>query len=161
MTIAAYPGTFDPITNGHLDIIRRAASIFPKLIVAIAENREKLNIFSPKEREGMIKEEVKNLGKGITVTTFDCLLIDFVKRNNVNIIIRGLRASSDFDYEFQMACMNARLCSNVQTFFLPASENTHFISSRFVKQIAQFGGDISSLVSKNTAEKLKEFYVSN
>ncbi len=155
--IAIYPGSFDPITFGHLDIIKRAADLFDDVIVAVAKNNQKDALFSTSERLEMIKEEIKNLKNSrIIVEEFDGLLVKFAQQKNSKIIIRGLRAVSDFEYEFQMFGANAKLNPNVQTIFLPASENNHFIASRFVKEIARLDGDVSGFVSAHVAKKLHE-----
>lgn len=155
--IAIYPGSFDPITFGHIDIIKRAAELFDEIIVAVAQNNQKDALFSAEERVAMIEEEVKNLqNPQIRVEKFSGLLVDFAQQKKSKIIIRGLRAVSDFEYEFQMFGANAKLNPLVQTIFLPASENHHFIASRFVKEIARLRGDISGFVSPNVAEKLRK-----
>ncbi len=156
--IGIYPGTFDPITNGHMDIIRRALAVVDVLIIAVAEDTAKTPIFSLQARTDLVKKEVASLGKRVKVVSFKGLLVDFAKTQKATIIIRGLRAVSDFEYEFQMAGMNAKLQPAVQTVFLAASESTHFISSRFAKEIARLGGDVSGLVSKNVSAKLKSYY---
>ena len=151
--IALYPGTFDPVTNGHLDIIYRASSLCDLLIVGVAENTGKSPLFNVEERKELLEDTLKSnisnrkrvLGK-IKVESFNNLLIDFSRSNSVTMIIRGLRAVSDFDYEFQMAGMNARLASDIETVFLTASETNQFVASRFVKEISDLGGDISSFV---------------
>jgi pantetheine-phosphate adenylyltransferase len=144
-----YPGTFDPVTNGHLDIIGRAMKLVDKLIVAVAVNAGKGPLFSLKERVAMCRREVDNLkikGANIEVVPFDTLLMDFVSDSGADLIIRGLRAVSDFEYEFQMAGMNTRINGKVETLFLMASERNQFIASRLVKEVARLGGDISSFV---------------
>ncbi|OYV62905.1 MAG: pantetheine-phosphate adenylyltransferase [Acidiphilium sp. 21-62-4] len=155
--IGVYPGTFDPVTLGHLDIIERAMKIVDHLVVAIADSPAKGPLFTIKKRVELMKTDVANnrklKGKSIEVVAFDELLMDFVQSVNGRVIVRGLRAVSDFDYEFQMAGMNARLDQNIETIFLMASERQQFISSRFVKEIAQLGGDISSFVPKLTLER--------
>lgn len=147
--IAVYPGTFDPVTNGHMDIIARSLKIVDKLVVAVAVNAGKGPLFSLKERTEMCKAEVAALDTGgveVEVVPFDTLLMDFVVSQGANLIVRGLRAVSDFEYEFQMAGMNTRLNPRVETMFLMASEKHQFIASRLVKEVARLGGDISSFV---------------
>ena len=151
--IALYPGTFDPVTNGHLDVIYRASSLCDLLIVGVAENTGKSPLFNVEERKELLEDTLKSnvsnskrvVGE-IKVESFNNLLIDFSRSNSVTMIIRGLRAVSDFDYEFQMAGMNARLASDIETVFLTASETNQFVASRFVKEISDLGGDISSFV---------------
>jgi pantetheine-phosphate adenylyltransferase len=156
---AIYPGTFDPITVGHLDIIRRALNVVDRLIIGVALDTGKEPAFSLELRGRLVQEDVQLLGADaarVDVQTFSGLLVNFAEEQGANIIIRGMRAVSDYEYEFQMACMNSRLKPNVETVFLTASETTHFISSRFVKQIAKLGGDISSFVSPNVAKHLRQ-----
>ena len=160
--IALYPGTFDPVTNGHLDIIYRASSLCDILIIGVAEHTGKSPLFNVSERKKLIIDSLKSkvsdnkrrLGE-IKVETFDELLINFARSNSVTMIIRGLRAVSDFDYEFQMAGMNARLAPDIETVFLTASETNQFVASRFVKEIAFLDGDINSFVSKNVSEAIE------
>ena len=157
--IGIYPGTFDPITNGHVDIISRAAMIVDQLIVGIAASPTKAPLFSLEERISMANGDVvgiANTGGSIEVTPFDNLLVDFANQSNATVLIRGLRAVSDFEYEFQMAGMNARIAPDIETVFLMASDRNHFISSRFVKEIGAHGGDISHFVSPNVAAILKK-----
>ena len=162
--IALYPGTFDPVTNGHLDIMKRTFSICDSLIVAVAENDDKNPLFSPNERVDLIKgaincsNELLKKSSFIQVKLFNSLLIDFAKQHSVSMIVRGLRAVSDFDYEFQMAGMNSRLNPNIETVFLMASETNQFVASRFVKEVASFGGDVSSFVPKNVNELITKKY---
>ncbi|MBV5335700.1 pantetheine-phosphate adenylyltransferase, partial [bacterium] len=153
------PGTFDPITNGHLDIIQRASRLVDHLIVGVARNTGKGPLFSTDERVRMVREDVAELPKNgatIEVRAFDTLLMHFAVEMNCGVIIRGLRAVSDFEYEFQMAGMNARLNSKVETIFLMSSEKHQFISSRFVKEIGRLGGNISHFVSPRVAAQLAE-----
>ena len=161
MKIGLYPGTFDPLTNGHLDIIVRSSTLCDKLIIAVAKNPSKNPFFSINKRIDLINEALllsKIDTKSVYAKSFDNLLIDFAKINSVSIIIRGLRVVSDFDYEFQMAGMNKRLNSNIETVFLMASETNQFIASRFVKEVASLGGDVSSFVPKNVNnEIIKKF----
>lgn len=142
---AIYPGTFDPITNGHIDIINRASELFPQLIIAVAENAPKSPFFSLEERIQFVLDSVGHL-PGIQVLGFGNLLIHFAKEQEANILLRGLRAATDFEYEFQLAGMNRKLCQQVETLFLTPSENVMFISSSLVKEIALLGGDISNFV---------------
>ena len=161
--IALYPGTFDPVTNGHLDIIYRASSLCDVLIIGVAENIGKNPFFDISQRKSLIEkaintttaESTRKLGE-IMVKSFDNLLIDFARSNSVTMIIRGLRAVSDFDYEFQMAGMNARLANDIETVFLTASERHQFVASRFVKEIALLEGDISSFVPTNVAKAIED-----
>lgn len=151
-----YPGTFDPITNGHLDIIKRATKIFDNLIIGIAKNSEKNPLFTEEVRKQMIETTLKDASiKNATVEIFGGLLVDFAKNKNSFIIIRGLRAVSDFEYEFQMACVNSRLEPTIETIFLPSSDDMHFISSRFVKNIALLKGDVSGFVPTSVIKELK------
>ena len=157
--VGVYPGTFDPVTNGHLDIISRAAGMVDKLVVGVAVNAGKGPLFSLAERVAMVREEVKQLGSDIAarieVQPFQTLLMHFAQSVGAKLIVRGLRAVSDFEYEFQMAGMNRRLNQNVDTVFLMASENQQFISSRFVKEIARLGGDISPFVTPRVVARIK------
>jgi len=155
MKIAIYPGTFDPITFGHLDIIKRASELFDHIIIGVAKDNYKNPLFSIDERVELIKSELNSMSNNkISVEKFEGLLVDFASKKNIKIIIRGLRAVSDFEYEFQMFGMNSKLNPNIQTIFLPASETNHFIASRLVKEIAKLGGDISNFVSDNVAKEL-------
>ena len=145
MITATYPGTFDPLTNGHLDLIRRACWIFPKLIVAVAESKRKHTLFTLEERVQMAKEAVKGF-PNVEVVGFEGLLVDFVRRHGSTCIVRGARAVSDFEYEFQMALTNKKLNPQVETLFLTTATKNMYLSSSMVKQIASMGGDISSFV---------------
>jgi pantetheine-phosphate adenylyltransferase len=158
MKIAIYPGTFDPITFGHVDIIKRASELFDHLIIGVAKDNSKNPMFSIVERAEMVTNEIKNLENKnkITVENFEGLLIKFAQKKSCKIIIRGLRAVSDFEYEFQMYGMNYKLDNTIQTIFLPASESHHFIASKLVKEIAILGGDISYFVSQNVKEKINK-----
>ncbi|MBI07730.1 MAG: pantetheine-phosphate adenylyltransferase [Rhodospirillaceae bacterium] len=159
--IGIYPGTFDPITTGHCDIVRRALKIVDKLVIGVASNAGKGPAFSLDERIEMARNDLTQFdpnGSCIEVRAFDHLLMHFAEEMNANVILRGLRAVSDFDFEFQMTGMNARLNPDVETVFLMASESHQFISSRFVKEIAQLGGDISSFVSSEVATRLVARY---
>lgn len=155
--IGLYPGTFDPITNGHMDIVQRAARICDRLIIAVARNAGKGPLFSTGERVELVREEIAPLvaqGKHIEVRAFSNLLMHFAISTGASMIIRGLRAVSDFEYEFQMAGMNAKINPAIDTVFLMASDRNQFISSRFVKEIGLLGGDISPFVSPRVAERL-------
>ncbi len=146
--IGIYPGTFDPFTYGHLDMVKRASELFDKLVIAVAENSIKNTLFNSKEREKIINQVIQNTfpKNKIEVKIFSGLLVDFVENEKAIAVIRGLRVLSDFDYEFQMAGINSRLSNNFQTVFLMASENQQFVASRFVKEIFELNGDISSFV---------------
>lgn len=157
--VGVYPGTFDPITNGHTDIILRAARIVDRLIVGVARNAGKGPIFSMEERMEIVREEIAaldepDLVQRIEVRSFDNLLMHFAMSVHAKVIIRGLRAVSDFEYEFQMAGMNSRLNPKIETVFLMATDRYQFISSRFVKDIAQLGGDVSHFVSPRVVKHL-------
>ncbi len=149
--VAIYPGTFDPVTNGHMDIISRAAKLVDRLVVGVAVNIGKTPLFALEERVEMLEAEIVRMGEDvhshITVQPFESLLMDFVVAQGGNMVVRGLRAVSDFEYEFQMASMNARLNNKIETVFLMASERQQFIASKLVKEIAHLNGDISSFVS--------------
>ncbi len=152
---AIYPGFFDPITNGHLSVIKRALQIFDRLIIAILNNPQKVPLFSIDERTFMIRDSVKDQ-PGVEVDTFDGLLVDYAVKKNSNVILRGLRALSDFEYEFQMALMNRKLNRDIQSLFLMTDYKWFYTSSTIIKEAASFGGDISGLVPKIVNHKLKE-----
>lgn len=152
---AIYPGTFDPFTNGHLSVLRRATQIFDKVIVAILRNAGKSPLFSVEERIWMIKESTKDMEK-VEVDSFDGLLVDYARQKGCNVIIRGLRAMSDFEYEFQLALMNRKLDRSIQTIFLVTDFKWFYTSSSIVKEAASFGGDISDLVPPPVNQKLLE-----
>ncbi len=158
--VGIYPGTFDPITNGHADIISRASRICDELILAVSTSLTKGPLFAIEERCGLAKLSLEKYGiaTNVKVMSFDGLLVNFASKIGANLIIRGLRAVSDFEYEFQMACMNSRLDEKVETMFLPASEKNQFISSKLVKEIASLGGDISAFVIPEIKEKLLQYY---
>ncbi len=153
--IAVYPGTFDPITNGHLSIVNRALKIFDKLIIAILNNPQKEPLFSIEERIAMIKDVLKSKSN-IEVDVFDGLLVDYVIEKKSNVVLRGIRALSDFEYEFQMALMNRKLNRDVQSIFLMTDYKWFYISSTIIKEAASFNGDISGLVPPSVCRKLKE-----
>ena len=147
MTTAVYPGSFDPVTNGHLDIIKRAAKLFDKLIVAVLVNSSKKPLFSVEERVEMLKTTIPEVaGCCIEVTFFDGLLVDFTKSIGANVIVKGLRAVSDFEYEFQMALVNRKIAPDIETAFLTTNENNMYLSSSIVKEVCRLGGDISEFV---------------
>ncbi len=152
---AIYPGTFDPITDGHLDIISRASRLFDKVIVAIAINEGKSPLFSLEERVEMAEQVVAQL-PNISIIGFDNLLVDCAKQRGANVVLRGLRAVSDFEYEFQMAGMNRRLSPELETVFLTPAEQYEFISSSMIREIAKLKGDVSGFVPKCVEEQLKE-----
>jgi pantetheine-phosphate adenylyltransferase len=156
--IGIYPGTFDPITNGHTDIIRRAIKVVDQLVIGVARNDGKGPLFATDERVEIVRDEVAHLENGdserIEVRAFDTLLVNFAQAVGASVVIRGLRAVSDFEYEFQMAGMNARLNPEIETVFLMASDRFQFISSRFVKEIGALGGDVSHFVSPRVAARL-------
>lgn len=153
---AIYPGSFDPVTNGHLDVIQRALRIFDHVVVAVANNTNKKSLFSIKERVDLLKDVTKGM-KGVEVDTFDSLVIDYARRKKVNVLIRGLRMTSDFDYEFQIALTNRRLAEDIETVFLMPSEHVSFLSSSLLKEVASLNGDISTLVPKAVEQALKKF----
>jgi pantetheine-phosphate adenylyltransferase len=157
--IGLYPGTFDPVTNGHLDIIGRATRVVDRLVVGVAINVGKGPLFAIEERVELVEAEMAEVsartGTPIEVRSFDCLLIEFARQVGASVIVRGLRAVSDFDYEFAMAGMNYRLDAGIETVFLMASERHQFIQSRFVKEIALLGGDIASFVPPLTLQRTR------
>ena len=153
--IAVYPGSFDPITYGHLDIIRRAVKIFDKVIVAVAHNYDKQSLFTPEEKIAMIKEEVKAY-PSVTVDTFQGLLMAYMKKVKATVALRGLRATSDFEYEYHMAAMNRNLSDEIDTLFMMTGKDYFFISSRTIKEVASLGGSVAGLVSEHVAGMLKE-----
>jgi pantetheine-phosphate adenylyltransferase len=155
---AIYPGTFDPITNGHLDIIERGARLFDRLIVALLRNTEKEPLLPLAERQEIVRAVVARF-PSVTVETFDGLLVDYCRARGARAIVRGLRALSDFEYEFQMALMNRRLEPGVETVFMMPSEAWSYVSSRLVKEVARLGGDVSGLVPKEALPCLKTLAV--
>jgi len=163
--IGIYPGTFDPITNGHTDIIRRAVRVVDRLVIGVARNDGKGPLFATDERVEIVRDEIAHLDNGdaerIEVRAFDTLLMGFAEAVGAKVVIRGLRAVSDFEYEFQMAGMNARLNPEIETVFLMASDRFQFISSRFVKEIGALGGDVSHFVSARVAARLLDRFAAS
>lgn len=155
MKKAIYPGSFDPITNGHVDIIKRALLVFDHLLVAISHNREKAPLFSVAERKILIEETFLH-NKRIEVTSFDGLLMDFSEQQQAHFVVRGLRAASDFEYEFQLAAMNRHVNPRIDTVFFMTGNETYFLSSRLVKEVALLGGDVSKMVPPPVVEALKK-----
>lgn len=155
---AIYPGTFDPITLGHVDVISRAVKIFGNLTIAIAQDNNKHSIFSVEKRLEMVQMTMKECNLNVDVVMFKGLLVDFMQKNNANIIVRGLRAISDFEYEFQMSCINSRLSNKVETVFLPAKDDMHFVSSSIIRSVAALGGDVSEFVPSCVVKAVKEYY---
>ena len=152
---AIYPGTFDPITNGHADLIERAANLFSEIVVGIAESPSKKPLFSLEERVLLAQQVTENLDN-VTVVGFSGLLVNFAKEYEATVLIRGLRAVSDFEYEFQLANMNRRLAPNLESVFLTPAEENSFISSSLVKEVAQHGGDVSGFTDARVASALKQ-----
>lgn len=151
---ALYPGTFDPPTNGHVDLIQRGAKIFDELTVAILINPVKNPLFTVEERVVMLKEATRSLGN-VSIATFDGLTVDFAKRIGASAVLRGIRAISDYEHEFQMALMNRRLAPEIETVFLQPAGRYSFVSSRMVKEVVSFGGDVSGLVPPNVLKRLR------
>lgn len=145
-SIAVYPGTFDPITNGHLDILNRALALFDKVIVTIAVNQRKAPLFTVEERIQFIRDAMPHADGRLEFSAFDGLLVDFCRDNGATVIVRGLRALADFEYEFQFAHMNRRLAPGVDTVFFMTDERNHYVSSSLVKEVASLGGDVNGLV---------------
>lgn len=158
--IGVYPGTFDPVTLGHLDIIERALKVVDHLVIGVADNPGKGPLFTTEERVGMLRVNLHNnkkiAGKSFEVVPFSILLMNFVKQMDARVIVRGLRAVSDFEYEFQMAGMNAYLDKDIETMFLMSQDKFQFVSSRFVKEIARLGGDVAHFVTPLVAKELKK-----
>ncbi|MBN2055332.1 pantetheine-phosphate adenylyltransferase [bacterium] len=157
MTRAIYPGSFDPLTNGHLDIIKRSLRLFDNIIVCLAINREKQPLFNTDERLDILRQVIGDEPRA-SVTVFETLLVDYAQKMNADAIIRGLRAVSDFEFEFQMALMNRQLAPAIETVYLMPSARYSFLSSRLVKEVASFGGNVSDLVPPIVNELLKEKY---
>ncbi len=158
MVTAIYPGTFDPITNGHVDLVTRAAGIFAKVVVAVAENREKRPLLAFEERVALAREVLAGLGN-VKVIGFANLLVECARQQGARVILRGLRAVSDFEYEFQLAAMNRRLAGEkIETVFLTPAEQYAFVSSSMIKEVARLGGDVSAFVPPKVEQRLREAY---
>ena len=156
MKTAVYPGAFDPVTNGHIDVIERALKLFDKLYILVGENPQKTATFSPEERVGMLKESLKKHNSRIEIEHFNGQLLEYVKKKKSNVIIRGLRAISDFEFEFQRAQFNREFAKDVETIFLMTKDDYAFLSSSIVKEIAMFSGSVKGFVPPIVEKKLKE-----
>ncbi len=156
MRSAIYPGSFDPLTNGHLSLIQRGLEMFDRVTVAILVNPKKTPLFSIEERRDLIKEAIND--PRIEIDAFEGLLVEYAKRKNVRVILRGLRAMSDFEYEFQLANMNRKLRPDIETVFMMTGEDYFYISSNLVREVASLGGNVEGLVPKNVLEKLTSKY---
>ena len=156
MKSAVYPGTFDPVTNGHIDIIERALNLFDKLYVLVGENPQKETTFTAEERVQMLKEAIKKHNNKVEIEHFDGLLLNYVKKKKSNVIIRGLRAISDFEYEFQRAQFNREFAKDIETIFIMTKDDYAFLSSSIIKEIAMFQGSVKGFVPKIVEKKLKE-----
>lgn len=154
-TIAIYPGTFDPVTNGHIDVVQRATAMFDKVIVLVARNSSKSPMFTDKERVEMIKEIFAG-NKRVSVDVFDGLLVEYAKRKKAMVLVRGLRAVSDFEFEFQMALMNRKLDASIDTVFLMPHARYTYLNSSIVREVARLGGDVSGFVPPNVRRRLQE-----
>jgi pantetheine-phosphate adenylyltransferase len=154
-TRAVYPGSFDPVTNGHIDLIQRSAALFDKVIVAILRNTEKTPLFTVEERIEMLEDSTRDL-KNVSVTSFEGLLVDYAERIGVSVIVRGIRAVSDYEYELQMALMNRRLSNRIETVFMLPAESYSFLSSKLVKEIAGLGGAITGFVPPDVERRVRQ-----
>jgi pantetheine-phosphate adenylyltransferase len=150
---AIYPGSFDPLTNGHLDVIQRATKLFDRVVVAVARSESKTPLFSKEERMKMVNQSIKQM-KGVEADWFDGLLVEYVEKMKAQAVVRGLRAVSDFEFEFQMALMNRKLNERIETIFMMPKDSYTFLSSRIVKEIARLGGDVGSFVPAHVREAL-------
>jgi pantetheine-phosphate adenylyltransferase len=154
MRTAIYPGSFDPLTNGHLDVIERAVKLFDRVVVAVAKNESKHPLFTVEERLDMVRRSIRHM-RQVKADSFDCLLVDYVRRCSAHAIVRGLRAISDFEFEFQLALMNRKLNERVETIFMMPKDTYSFLSSRMIKEIARLGGDVSAFVPVHVQVALK------
>jgi len=154
VSIAIYPGSFDPVTNGHINLIERASSVFDQIVVAVAFNAKKVGLFSVEERLEMLRESTRHID-GVRIDAFDGLLVDYMRANNIRVVLRGLRAVSDFEYEFQMAHMNRKLWDDIETFFMATGADEFYISSQVVKEVAALGGSVKDLVPEMVRLRLE------
>ncbi len=154
MTVAIYPGSFDPVTNGHLDVMRRGAKVFSHLVVAVTDSPARETLFEKAERVAMIREVTKDL-PNVEVEGFEGLIVDFVRKNNASVIVRGIRTVSDFEYEYQMALTNRTFAREIETVFVMTHEEYSFVSSRIIKEAAALGGDVSAFVPKEVEKWLR------
>jgi len=155
MTEAVYPGSFDPVTHGHLDVIHRGSEIFDHLIVAVAQNRDKDSIFTLQEREEMIRNQVGSI-ENVDVDSFEGLVVDYLESRNIRVLLRGIRTVSDFEYEFQMALTNRTFNEKIETLFIMPDEEYSFISSRLIKEAVSLGGEVSDFVPPDIQERLRD-----
>lgn len=155
MRIAVYPGSFDPITNGHLDIVKRASRLYDKVIIGVLDNTSKNPMFSPTERKEMIDENIKDM-PNVSCDVFSGLLVDFAKQNGATVIVKGLRTVADFEYEFQMALLNKALNPEYETMFMMTDSKYSYISSSMVKEVAKYNGELDGLVPQNVILKIKD-----
>src|SRR6478672_12617819 len=160
MRTAIYPGSFDPVTNGHLDVIQRATKLFDRIVVAVAKNESKNPLFDLEERRELVAAAVRHL-PNVEADSFDCLLVEYVEKRGAQAIIRGLRAVSDFEFEFQLALMNRKLNERIETIFMMPKDTYTFLSSRIVKEIARLGGDVSTFLPKHVEQALKNVFASS
>ena len=158
MRKAVYPGSFDPLTNGHLDVIERAARLFDRVIVAVARNESKQPLFSLKERVEMVRRSIQHF-KNVEADSFDCLLVDYTQKQSAQAVVRGLRAISDFEFEFQLALMNRKLNERVETIFMMPKDTYTFLSSRMIKEIARLDGDVSAFVPLHVQKALAKKFL--
>jgi len=157
---AAFPGSFDPPTSGHINVIQRVASIFEELVVVVAENKQKKYLFSAEERASMIQELVKDC-KNVTVTICDCLIVDYLKKQNIKLLVRGVRGLEDFSYEFELSMMNRTLDPGIETIFMTTDPEYFVIRSSSIKELASFGGNLHGMVPPLVVKALKEKYSDN